>query len=163
MGTDLCSDIIKPWRAADRMPLIVQASVFYVHLARFICCYLHRKLSQYCNLKGEIHFFLFKSNMFNCLHVKVWLAVKYNCQLLVKGRRNISSTLWVWAYFPRAKHSSFTVDPLATWTNSGNWTSIFGSYSPITPGREMQMNMSIHAIRGGNFLFLSSNSGKNTH
>lgn len=38
-----------------------------------------------------------------------------------------------WAYFPRAKHSSFTVEPLATWTNSGNWTSIFGSYSPITP------------------------------
>lgn len=55
----------------------------------------------------------------------------------------------MWAYFPRAKHSSFTVDPLATWTNSRNWTSIFGSYSPITPGREIQMNTIIHAIRGG--------------
>lgn len=147
------------------MPLIVQASVFYVHLVRFIRCYLCGKLSQYYNVKGGIHcFFVFflNSNMFNCLHVKAWLAVKYNCQLLVKGRRNISITL-VWAYFPRAKHSSFTVDPLATWTNSGNWTSIFGSYSPITPGREMQMNMSIHAIRGGKFLFLSSESGKNPH
>lgn len=37
-------------------------------------------------------------------------------------------------YFPSAKHSSFTVELLATGTTSGNWTSIFGSYSPITPG-----------------------------
>lgn len=29
------------------------------------------------------------------------------------------------------------------WTNSGNWTSIFGSYSPITPEREMQMSTSV--------------------
>lgn len=34
------------------------------------------------------------------------------------------------------------MDPLATWTTSGNWTSIFGSYSPITPEREMQMSIS---------------------
>lgn len=39
--------------------------------------------------------FFLNSNMFNCLHVNVWLAVKYNCQLLVKGRRNIFSTLCV--------------------------------------------------------------------
>lgn len=37
------------------------------------------------------------------------------------------------AYFPRAKHSSVTVDPLAASTLSGKLTSIFGSYSPITP------------------------------
>lgn len=37
------------------------------------------------------------------------------------------------AYFPRAKHSSVTVDPLAAGTLSGKLTSIFGSYSPITP------------------------------
>lgn len=35
-------------------------------------------------------------------------------------------------YFPKAKHSSLTDDPLETWRVSGNWTSIFGSYSPIT-------------------------------
>lgn len=34
---------------------------------------------------------------------------------------------------PSAKHSSFTVVPFAVGTISGNWTSIFGSYSPITP------------------------------
>lgn len=37
-------------------------------------------------------------------------------------------------YFPSAKHSSLTVELLATGTTSGNCTSIFGSYSPITPG-----------------------------
>lgn len=36
-------------------------------------------------------------------------------------------------YFPSAKHSSFTVEPLAAGSVSGNWTSILGSYSPITP------------------------------
>lgn len=38
----------------------------------------------------------------------------------------------VQTYFPKAKHSSFTDDPLATETMSENWTSILGSYSPIT-------------------------------
>lgn len=44
--------------------------------------------------------------------------------------------MWkIWnTYFPSAKHSSLTVEPFATGTISGNWTSIFGSYSPITPG-----------------------------
>ena len=37
------------------------------------------------------------------------------------------------AYFPRAKHSSVTTDPFAAGTLSGKWTSILGSYSPITP------------------------------
>ncbi len=36
-------------------------------------------------------------------------------------------------YFPSAKHSRRTVELLDTWTISGNCTSIFGSYSPITP------------------------------
>lgn len=36
-------------------------------------------------------------------------------------------------YFPRAKHSSLAVPPLAVETVSGNCTSILGSYSPITP------------------------------
>lgn len=36
-------------------------------------------------------------------------------------------------YFPRAKHSSLAVAPLAVETVSGNCTSILGSYSPITP------------------------------
>lgn len=36
-------------------------------------------------------------------------------------------------YFPSAKHSSLTVELFATGTTSGNCTSIFGSYSPITP------------------------------
>lgn len=35
-------------------------------------------------------------------------------------------------YFPKAKHSSFTDDPLETRRASGNCTSILGSYSPIT-------------------------------
>lgn len=37
-------------------------------------------------------------------------------------------------YFPKAKHSSFTEDPLETRRVSGNCTSILGSYSPITAG-----------------------------
>lgn len=77
----------------------------------------------------------------------VWLAFTYKVWRSDEG--TYPSTSWVPAYFPRAKHSSFTVDPLATWTNSGNWTSIFGSYSPITPGRGIQMNTIIHAIMGG--------------
>lgn len=43
-------------------------------------------------------------------------------------------------YFPSAKHSSRTVEPLATWTISGNCTSIFGSYSPITPIKKETLN-----------------------
>ena len=39
-------------------------------------------------------------------------------------------------YFPRAKHSSLTVSPLAARTDGGKCTSILGSYSPMTPGRE---------------------------
>lgn len=35
-------------------------------------------------------------------------------------------------HFPKAKHSSFTEDPLETGRVSGNCTSILGSYSPIT-------------------------------
>ena len=41
-------------------------------------------------------------------------------------------------YFPRAKHSSFTADSFAAGTESGKWTSILGSYSPITPARGRQ-------------------------
>lgn len=45
-------------------------------------------------------------------------------------------------YFPNAKHSRRTVEPLATWTTSGNCTSIFGSYSPMTPTkRNTQMSL----------------------
>lgn len=36
-------------------------------------------------------------------------------------------------HLPSAKHSSLAVPPLAVGTVSGNCTSIFGSYSPITP------------------------------
>lgn len=43
-------------------------------------------------------------------------------------------------YFPSAKHSRRTVEPLATWTISGNCTSIFGSYSPITPLKKETLN-----------------------
>lgn len=45
------------------------------------------------------------------------------------------------AYFPRAKHSSVTVDPFAAGTLSGKLTSIFGSYSPITPMKSMHKNL----------------------
>lgn len=45
------------------------------------------------------------------------------------------------AYFPRAKHSSVTVDPFAAGTLSGKLTSIFGSYSPITPMKNMHKNL----------------------
>lgn len=41
-------------------------------------------------------------------------------------------------YFPRAKHSSFTSDSFAAGTDSGKWTSILGSYSPMTPTRGRQ-------------------------
>lgn len=50
-------------------------------------------------------------------------------------RANVSDT-----YFPKAKHSSFTDDPLETWRVSGNWTSIFGSYSPITTAWRIKAN-----------------------
>ena len=43
-------------------------------------------------------------------------------------------------YFPKAKHSSFTEDPLETCRASGNWTSIFGSYSPITAAWRIKAN-----------------------
>lgn len=45
------------------------------------------------------------------------------------------------AYFPRAKHSSVTVDPFAAGTLSGKLTSIFGSYSPITPMKSKHKNL----------------------
>lgn len=48
---------------------------------------------------------------------------------------NVSDT-----YFPKAKHSNFTDDPLETWRVSGNWTSIFGSYSPITTAQRIKAN-----------------------
>lgn len=38
-------------------------------------------------------------------------------------------------YFPRAKHSSLTVAPLAASTDVGKCTSILGSYSPMTPAK----------------------------
>ncbi len=43
-------------------------------------------------------------------------------------------------YFPSAKHSRRTVELLDTWTISGNCTSIFGSYSPITPIKKETLN-----------------------
>jgi len=39
-------------------------------------------------------------------------------------------------YFPRAKHSSLTVTPLAASTVWGKCASILGSYSPITPKKQ---------------------------
>lgn len=50
-------------------------------------------------------------------------------------------------YFPRAKHSSFTADSFAAGTDSGKWTSILGSYSPITPTKRETVDMK-HLIRG---------------
>lgn len=47
------------------------------------------------------------------------------------------------AYFPRAKHSRVTVDPFAAGTLSGKLTSIFGSYSPITPTKSKCKNLSL--------------------
>lgn len=35
-------------------------------------------------------------------------------------------------HFPKAKHSSFTDDPLEAWRVSGNGASMFGVYSPMT-------------------------------
>lgn len=46
-------------------------------------------------------------------------------------------------YFPKAKHSSFTDDPLETWRVSGKWTSIFGSYSPITTTRKTRTKFTL--------------------
>lgn len=46
-------------------------------------------------------------------------------------------------YFPRAKHSSLAVAPLAVGTVSGNCTSILGSYSPITPvNKDKELSLS---------------------
>lgn len=55
-------------------------------------------------------------------------------------------------YFPSAKHSSLTVELLATGTTSGNCTSIFGSYSPITPAvTERKKGETPHIYEGGFF------------
>lgn len=152
MDTDLCSDIfINPWE--QRISCFSSCKLLFSMLiwqGSYVAIYTEN--SQYYNLKGGIH-------SHTAYTKKVWLVVKYNCQLLVKGRRNISSTLWAWTYFPRAKHSSFTVEPLATWTNSGNWTSIFGSYSPITPERKMQKNVS-NTEQEGMLPVLSQNTHK---
>lgn len=41
----------------------------------------------------------------------------------------------LFTYFPRAKHSSLTVAPLAARTDVGKCTSILGSYSPMIPAK----------------------------
>lgn len=41
----------------------------------------------------------------------------------------------LFTYFPRAKHSSLTVAPLAVRTDVGKCTSILGSYSPMIPAK----------------------------
>lgn len=71
-------------------------------------------------------------------------CVKHNCggdftaPEMKEGRKHASRNP---AYFPRAKHSSVTVDPLAAETLSGKLTSIFGSYSPITPMESRHENL----------------------
>lgn len=52
---------------------------------------------------------------------------KQQCASVAARRRGCT-------YFPRAKHSSLTVTPLAASTDVGKCTSILGSYSPMTPG-----------------------------
>lgn len=59
----------------------------------------------------------------------VWVGVGWLCQR---------------TYFPRAKHSSLTVMPLAASTVWGKCASILGSYSPITPKKK---NKTRHAQR----------------
>lgn len=46
-----------------------------------------------------------------------------------------SRSMSLFTYFPRAKHSSLTVAPLAARTDVGKCTSIFGSYSPMIPAK----------------------------
>lgn len=48
-------------------------------------------------------------------------------------KQNKTTTKKKQPYFPRAKHSSFTDESFAACIVSGKRTSIFGSYSPITP------------------------------
>lgn len=55
----------------------------------------------------------------------VWVGVGWLCQH---------------TYFPRAKHSSLTVTPLAASTVWGKCASILGSYSPITPENAKKEN-----------------------
>lgn len=52
----------------------------------------------------------------------------------------------MYTYLPSAKHSILTVDPLAAVTVYGKWTSIFGSYSPITPGKQRKIFTSKIAV-----------------
>lgn len=56
-----------------------------------------------------------------------WMSLQLISQVHVHTHTQIRP------YFPRAKHSSFTADSFAAGTDSGKWTSILGSYSPITP------------------------------
>lgn len=71
-----------------------------------------------------------------CCFVFVEFLKKEDGKNTSRCKRTRTTSRRASAYFPRAKHSSLTVEPLATWTNSGNWTSILGSYSPITPEEE---------------------------
>lgn len=52
-------------------------------------------------------------------------------------------------YFPKAKHSSLTSDSLAAGTISGKWTSILGSYSPMTPARHERKGIMMRIKKGG--------------
>ncbi len=62
----------------------------------------------------------------------VWVGVGWLCQH---------------TYFPRAKHSSLTVMPLAASTVWGKCASILGSYSPITPKKNKTCTkVSIHIV-----------------
>lgn len=67
-----------------------------------------------------------------------WILTHFYAALIDQLNNLRCSCEWVLlshsgTYFPSAKHSSLTVELLATGTTSGNCTSIFGSYSPITP------------------------------
>lgn len=50
-------------------------------------------------------------------------------------------------YFPRAKHSSLTVTPLAASTVWGKCASILGSYSPITPKKQKRRHTYVNLFR----------------
>lgn len=49
----------------------------------------------------------------------------------------------LFTYFPRAKHSSLTVTPLAARTDVGKCTSILGSYSPMIPGKVKKRELQV--------------------
>lgn len=107
------------------------------------------------NMKHEVVSVSFLYSLWN--KRSIFFFCSYHAAYNGKANSSVCSyesgvTIHSGTYFPSAKHSSLTVELLATGTTSGNCTSIFGSYSPITPAvTERKKGEMPHIYEGGFF------------